>query len=502
MSTVSRQPEIVGDSAESPVTRVCVGTSCVLRGADRIREALRAHGPVETVHCLGFCDQSPAIANLSGEVHTRCVPGSLGHTLRRTSPAATASHVRALGTEPIVTRRIGAGDFASLSKAVRDGAYGALDAAVRRPAALVLEAVEASGERGRGGGDYSTGAKWRAAARAPHGPRVAIANGDEGDPGSFVDRLLLERDPHGVLEGLALCAYAIGAGEAIVFIRREYPRAIARMQRAIDDANEIGILGPAVCGSAFSLQVRVERGVGRYVCGEETALLNAVEGLRPEVRVRPPYPAERGLGGLPTVINNVETLVNVPWIVARGADAYAALGTAHSHGTKALCLSAAFEAPGVVEVPFGISLLDVIQDAGATVCDDSALFGVLLGGPMGSLLEVSECDVPVFYGAMAERGIRLGHGGLVALPPEVRLQRLLKSLLHFAHDESCGKCLPCRVGSRRALDLFGEMGIAAAAEIEGLLELMEGTSLCGFGRGIPGPLRTLLARLSNGQLRA
>jgi NADH:ubiquinone oxidoreductase subunit F (NADH-binding) len=338
--------------------------------------------------------------------------------------------------------------------------------------------------------------KWRAAAAAAGAEKVVIANGDEGDPGSFVDRVLLERDPHAVLEGLALSALAVGASEAVVFIRSEYPRALERTRAAVGEAERAGILGPRLCGAGPPLFVSVVEGFGSYVCGEETALLAALEGRRGEAQPRPPFPVERGLFGRPTVVNNVETLVNVPWIVERGSAAFAALGTPHSNGTKALCLNAGFAHPGIVEVPFGVNLRDVIQDWGATLCRSDELAGVLVGGPMGSFLAPEDCDVTICWEALAKRGVRLGHGGLVAVRRGTDLAALARHLLTFAANESCGRCVPCRAGSTEAHRLAEQDLVGHAAAIRELLALMTETSLCGFGRGTPGPIEALLARVA------
>jgi NADH:ubiquinone oxidoreductase subunit F (NADH-binding) len=306
--------------------------------------------------------------------------------------------------------------------------------------------------------------------------------------------VLLERDPHGVLEGLALCAFAVGARLGVVFIRSEYPRAIRRMRAAVAEAERAGLLGAGLVGEGPSFHVSVVEGFGSYVCGEETALIAALEGDRGEVRPRPPYPTESGLFGRPTVVNNVETLVNVPWIVERGGDAFAALGTKHSNGTKALCLNAGFASPGIVEVAFGISLREVIEDCGATPCDESALAGVLLGGPMGSFLPPEACDVALCWAALAERGVRLGHGGLVAVPRDADLAALVRHLIGFVAAESCGRCTPCRAGSARARSLAAGELAANASALRAVFGVMRRTSLCAFGRETTGPIEALLAR--------
>jgi NADH:ubiquinone oxidoreductase subunit F (NADH-binding) len=475
-----------------PVPRVCRGTSCHLHGAAELSARLaerRARG----AYCLGHCDRSPVVLDESGRVHTRCGTDPAETLLAPPPVDADASSVRCLAPEPVVTRRIGRGDFSALARARADGAWSALERALRSPPEAVLDALERSGERGRGGAGFSTGTKWRAAAGAPGAQKYVVANGDEGDPGSFVDRVLLEHDPHGVLEGLALCAYAVGASRGVVFIRSEYPEAIARMERAVVEARAAGVLGPELFGSGFGFDVRVFRGLGSYVCGEETALLNAIEGRRGEVRLRPPYPVEAGLWGCPTVVNNVETLVNVPWIVERGPQAFAALGTEASRGTKALCLNASFPGAGIVEVAFGASLREVLEGEGRLPMDRAHVEALLVGGPMGSVVLPEESDVPICYRELGARGIRLGHGGVVAVPAGADLEALFLHHLEFMARESCGKCVPCRAGSARAFELARTSGLARGDELAGLLDVAEAASLCAFGQGMPAPLRRLLA---------
>lgn len=476
----------------APALRVCRGTSCELAGGAALAAALGAHLPMRAAYCLGHCDRSPVALDEAGGVHTGLVTDAAAR-LAREAPPPPAPRVRCLAPEPIVTRRVGRGDFAALSAARADGAWETVEAARQGPPGRVLDAVARSRQRGRGGSGFETATKWRACAEAPGDVKVVVANGDEGDPGSFVDRVLLERDPHAVLEGMALAAFAVGAARGIVFVRSEYPEAVVRMERAVAEATAAGLLGAADDGGP-GFEVLVFRGLGGYVCGEETALLNTLEGRRGEVRLRPPYPVEAGLFGWPTLVQNVETLASVPWIVARGGDAFAALGTRASAGTKALCLNAGFPQPGIVEVPFGISLRHVLEEIGGLALGGDAAPALLLGGPMGSLLLAHECDVPICYGAMADRGIRLGHGGVVALPPGTDLRALLLHHLSFMMEESCGKCVPCRVGSRVARDLVRDgSGPGAEAELAALLEMVESASLCGFGQGMPGPMKRMLA---------
>jgi NADH:ubiquinone oxidoreductase subunit F (NADH-binding) len=402
--------------------------------------------------------------------------------------------IRNIAREAIVTARIGRGDFSALERAREAGVYRALGQALKGRGAEVLAAVEASGEQGRGGAGFPTGRKWRLAAEAAGNQRYVIANGDEGDPGSFIDRLLLEHDPHAILEGMALCGWAIGASDGLVYIRSEYPAAQTRMKAAIVEARAAGLLGTDICGSSFSFEVCVVTGHGSYVCGEETALLNAIEGRRGEVRVRPPYPAVQGLYGQPTVVNNIETLVNIPWIVERGAAAFRKFGTSASPGTKAFCFNQGFARPGVVEAEFGLSLRELAETHGGGGRDGVPLAGIALGGPMGSILLPGDWDVPMDYPELAKRGIHAGHGGLVALPAGTDWRQLMIHWLEFMVAESCGKCVPCRLGSARALALAQQADTDDAhRKLPRLLDLIATSSLCGFGQSMPAPIERLRA---------
>jgi NADH:ubiquinone oxidoreductase subunit F (NADH-binding) len=483
------------DHRSAGEVRICRGLSCSLNGASGLAQRLAGRGQaVRPVYCLGYCDRAPALLPPAGDV--QCAASALAWPAPA-APRAPGADVRAVSRRAVVTERIGRGSHADLATARAAGVYATLRSALATGPDAVLDAVEASGERGRGGAGFPTGRKWRlAAAHASRAPLV-VANGDEGDPGSFVDRMLLEDDPHAVLEGLALCAFALGAAQGVVYIRSEYPAARARMAAAVAEAREAGILGPSVLGSGFGFEVALAEGHGSYVCGEETALLNAIEGRRGEVRVRPPYPVERGLHGHPTVVNNIETLVNVPWILREGPDAYRRLGTPGSPGTKAICLNAGFARPGLVEVEFGVTLRAVVEEHGGGGRDGDTLAAIAVGGPMGSILLPDEFDARLDHDELAARGIRLGHGGLVAVPGTADPRALLVEWLEFMAEESCGKCVPCRRGSTEALAMARRLAAAResatplVAELERLLGAVEASSLCGFGQGIPAPARRL-----------
>jgi NADH:ubiquinone oxidoreductase subunit F (NADH-binding)/NADH:ubiquinone oxidoreductase subunit E len=470
---------------DSEATRVCIGTSCVLAGAKGLLAAASRRTECRGVYCVGFCDRSPAALRADNRAVALNGHGSAESLLDPALPEPTRPAIRSVAKQTIVTRRIGRDDFSELAAARADGAYETLAKVRRMQPQDVVSVMEQSGERGRGGAAFPTGTKWRRCAEVLSDVKYVVANGDEGDPGSFIDRVLMEDDPHSILEGMAICGHAVGAKKGIVYVRSEYPRALARMKLAIQDATAAGFLE--------DFQPSVFSGMGSYVCGEETAMLNAIEGLRGEVRLRPPYPVVEGLFGRPTVVNNVETLVNVPWILEHGAAEYAALGTKGSPGTKAVCLNHGFAAPGILEIEFGRSLKDVIERDACGGARGQRLEAVLLGGPMGSVALPSQWDVPVCYQAMADRHLILGHAGLVAVPEGTDLRTLFLHWIEFMAEESCGKCVPCRLGSRRALDVAQSADASQSQpQLQRLFDVMTQGSLCAFGQLMPGPMSQML----------
>ena len=469
--------------------RVCQGTSCMLAGASKLYDNLQKYSKCQVAYCLGYCDRSPAVLDAQERLLFDKQAQALAEQQLEVTIEPPQLSVRCLAPEPMVTRRAG-NDCSQLEKARAAGAYSAWFKALEGNPEDILSTLELSGERGRGGAGFPTGQKWRSCAEAKGETRYVVANGDEGDPGSFIDRVLMENDPHGIIEGILLCGYAVGASQGIVFIRSEYPKAITRMREAIAEARAAGIFGSQ---DTFPFEISIFPGMGSYVCGEETAMLNAIEGLRGEVQIRPPYPTQEGLYGKPTVVNNVETLVNIAAILEKGAETYAALGTKFSSGTKAMCLNHGFARPGIVEVEFGTTLRDLIAEAGGSA-NGKPLEAVILGGPMGSLLLPKQWDVPICYGTMAEQDIQLGHGGLVALPEGTDYRTLLEHWLKFMMDESCGKCVPCSLGSQKAWHLVCNQinQPESRAKLERLFEVMEQGSLCAFGQYIPDPMRQMI----------
>lgn len=448
-----------------PGLRVCDGTACRFAGGPAISERLSAAGmgPIRSVRCLGHCFAAPAAAR-GGAVATGIDPAGdisgLKMLLDGSAPDGDGS-----GGGPRVSRTSLADPPVVLRNILRPE---------RRPFAgeydlpggeAILEAIAAAGLRGRGGAAYPTAAKWRAARDVAARERYVVANGDEGDPGSFADRVLLEEDPHAVLAGMVACARAIGARRGVIYIRAEYPRARRLTAAAIEEARSARLLGG-------DFDVEVVSGAGSYVCGEETALLRSIEGLRGEPRPKPPYPAESGLFGLPTVVQNVETLAVVPWIVRTG----------RGSGTKAVSLSGAVARPGLVEAPLGMPLRRVLEEGGGGAAPGRRWKMALTGGPMGRVLPERLFDTPLSFDALPG----MGHAGVVVLDDRVSAGALARHLFEFARAESCGACTPCRAGTARLASMRGR------EEIERLLRTMEMGSLCGFGQGVPRPLRDLL----------
>lgn len=435
--------------------RVCCGTACHFAGTASVAAAL---GPgAGEVRCLGHCYAAPAVMD--------------GRTVRAGVAMAGAGPVLAgafagEGALPIPRRSL------IDPPVVLEGLIGPTpcpDSGLREyelpDAARIIAAVEASGLRGRGGAAFPTAAKWRAARETPADARYVVANGDEGDPGAYIDRLLLEERPHAVLAGMLACGRAIGARAGIVYVRAEYPRAQTAVRRAIAQARAAGCLGD-------EFDVEVVPGAGSYVVGEETALLNSIEGSRGEPRVRPPYPAQAGLHGRPTVVQNIETLAIVPGVVRTG----------RGGASKAVCVSGAVARPGVVEIELGTPLSRVLHEGASGPAPGCRWRMALVGGPMGRVLPESAFDTPLSYEALPG----MGHAGVVVLDDRVPPRELAEHLFAFAQAESCGTCTPCRVGTARLAQ------VRDRAAFERLLETLETGSLCGFGQGVPRPLRDLL----------
>jgi NADH:ubiquinone oxidoreductase subunit F (NADH-binding) len=379
----------------------------------------------------------------------------------------------------------------------RDGYQALAKALTQMTPEEVLEEVKRSGLRGRGGAGFPTGLKWEFARKAAGDKKYIICNADEGDPGAFMDRSVLEGDPHAVIEGMLLGAYAIGADEGYIYCRAEYPLAIKRLKNAIKQAEEYGLLGDNIMNTGFSFHLHIKEGAGAFVCGEETALMASIEGKRGMPRPRPPFPAQAGLWGKPTNINNVETWANVPQIILNGADWYSSIGTESSKGTKVFALTGKVKNTGLIEVPMGITIREIVFELGGGILGDKEFKAVQIGGPSGGCLTKDHLDLPVDYESLTGAGAIMGSGGLVVMDEDTCMVDVAKFFLEFTQRESCGKCVPCREGTKQMLLLLekitnGEGTMEDLNTLEELAHMVRRMSLCGLGQTAPNPVLTTL----------
>jgi NADH:ubiquinone oxidoreductase subunit F (NADH-binding)/NADH:ubiquinone oxidoreductase subunit E len=468
--------------------RVCTGTACFAATGDghvdRLRDGLelglgerredRSVSLAETV-CLGFCHSAPAMRD--GDI-IDAGAGAVDRVLAgETRPAAEPDWQTTLDA-PVLIRT---GDWSGLARALRE-----------LTPELLLEDVKAANVRGRGGAGFPAGSKWEFARGAAGEEKFIVANGDEGDPGSYIDKYLMERNPALLLEGMALAGYAVGADHGFVLCRSEYPLSKPALDAAIHRARADGMLGEDILGTGFSFDITVVEGAGSYVVGEETALLACLQGLRGTVSARPPFPAQSGVHGMPTVVNNVETLCNIPYIALRGADAYRGLSPDATPGSKLVCFNERFRRPGVYEVPFGLTTRELCEDLAGGLVDGRSIKAVQIGGPLGGILPASQLDTPFDFDALAAVGCMVGHGGIVAFDDHTDMREVARHLLRFGAHESCGKCFPCRIGLRRAHEMFETPAPVDRERLEALLETLELGSLCAHGGGMPAPIRSLL----------
>ncbi len=398
----------------------------------------------------------------------------------------------------IVLRNCGVIDPESIDEYILRGGYEALQKVVKNMSPVdVIDEIKESGLRGRGGAGFPTGLKWQFAYNNSADKKYMICNADEGDPGAFMDRSVLEGDPHNLLEGMLIGAYAIGSDTGFIYCRAEYPLAVKRLRIAIEKAKERGFLGNNILGSDFNFDLTVYEGAGAFVCGEETALMCSIEGKRGMPTLRPPYPAESGLWGKPSNINNVETYSNVPWIIRNGANKYAEFGTDKSKGTKVFALTGKIKNGGLVEVPMGMTLRDVIYKVGGGIIDDRKFKAVQLGGPSGGCIPESLLDTPVDYDSLTKTGAIMGSGGMVVMDDTTCMVDMARFFLNFTQDESCGKCTFCRIGTKRMLEILNRItqGKGEKGDIEKLEELSKKIikgSLCGLGQTAPNPVLTTI----------
>ena len=497
------------------VLHVCTDLACAAAGAPELCAGIEARlGPgsgvsVERSPCLGLCERAPAaLAIKAGDPVRTAVsaPATVEDAvLAASSPGSAPEEPPASLAVPqagqgglMLLHRVGVVDPSSLDDYRAHGGYTALRRAFELGPAGVIREVTDSGLVGRGGAAFPTGRKWQATASQPDHPHYLVCNADESEPGTFKDRVLMEGDPYALVEAMTIAGYATGAHRGYLYLRGEYPRALHLLEHAIGQARARGLLGDDVLGQGYAFDIEIRRGAGAYICGEETALFNSIEGYRGEPRSKPPFPVEKGLFGKPTVENNVETLVNVLPILTMGAPAYAGIGTQRSTGPKLFCVSGGVERPGVYEVPFGATLGDVLALAGVR----EGLRAVLLGGAAAGFVRADELDVPLTFEGTREAGTTLGSGVVLAFDDSVPLPRLLLRIAEFFRDESCGQCVPCRVGTVRQEEALHRIvertGADAAGDIALLREVgraMRDASICGLGQTAWNAVESAIDRL-------
>ena len=506
---------------------VCHGTGCVSGGAEQIfssleteiaRLNLAASIQIKRTGCHGFCQRGPLVVIepegiFYSKVKPEDIPDIIQSLLQEGKPVERLFYYDPIIDKPIphyydipfyykqqrlVLRNCGSINPEDINDYLTTGGYQALQQALcEMTPEQIIDEVKHSGIRGLGGAGFPTGLKWEVSRKAPGEEKYVICNADEGDPGAFMDRSIMEADPHTVIEGLIIAAYAIGAAEGYVYIRAEYPLAINRLHFAVKQAAEKGFLGEKILDTDFSFKVHIKEGAGAFVCGEETALMASIEGKRGMPRARPPFPAQSGLWGKPTNINNVKTLASLPVIMTQGADWYANIGTERSKGTAVFALTGKIANSGLVEVPMGMTLREIIYDIGGGVLGGKRVKAVQTGGPSGGCLPPSQLNLPADYESLTEAGSIMGSGGMVVMDEDTCMVDVARYFLSFTQSESCGKCVPCRLGTKQMLDILQNItdGNGKLEDIDLLINLSEAVkagSLCGLGQTAPNPVLTTI----------
>jgi len=539
-----RSPRTRGPERDIGEIRIALDSCCLANGCGEVYDALRqalaetnAPAVLKRVACIGMCYQTPFVEVVSpggrsflyARVHPEDAksivqrhfkPGGIVRKIRNAASRVLENILTDEAWEPVTRysvevrdppvaaflgtqRHIATEHWGDINpndpdEYLKHNGFEALDRCVTElTPEQVIEEIRRSGLRGRGGGGFPTGLKWSKVREAKADLKYIVCNGDEGDPGAFMDRMLLESYPYRVIEGIAIAAYAIGAEEGYLYVRAEYPAAVQRIEEAILKCEERGLLGDGIMGSRANLHLRIMRGAGAFVCGEETALIASIEGQRGMPRLRPPYPSESGLWGKPTLVSNVETYALVPWIMRNGADAFAAMGTEESKGTKVFALAGKVNRGGLIEVPMGVSIREIVEEIGGGIAGGRRFKAVQVGGPSGGCIPAELAHTPIDYEALTDLGAIMGSGGLVVLDDSDCMVEIARYFLEFTQDQSCGKCTYCRIGTRRMLDILnrlcegqGEEG--DLEELEQLAIMVKKGSLCGLGRAAPNPVISTL----------
>lgn len=470
----------------------------------QIQEQQLQHIDVVPVGCIGNCYSEPTVQiNVPGQT-----PVMYGPVQKEDVREILEQHIKkglavkrlALSNPPnlkqqrIALRNCGLINPEDIWEYLALGGYEALGLAVTQMSPnYIIDEVKKSGLRGRGGGGFSTGLKWHITREQPGDQKYIICNADEGDPGAFMDRSILEGDPHSILEALAIAGYALGAAQGIIYIRAEYPLAISRLKNAIRQARDLGLLGYNILGGNFNFDIRIKYGAGAFVCGEETALINSCEGKRGEPNYKPPYPAQKGYWGYPTCVNNVETLANIVPIILNGSSWFASIGTDKSKGTKVFALAGKINNVGLAEVPMGITLREMIYEVGGGIKDGRQFKAIQTGGPSGGVISAEYLDTPIDYDNLTQIGSMMGSGGMIVMDESDNMVDIAKFYLEFSMDESCGRCTPCRIGTKRMYELINQIsrGKGSMEDLDALKQLsyiVRDSSLCGLGQAAPNPV--------------
>jgi NADH:ubiquinone oxidoreductase subunit F (NADH-binding)/(2Fe-2S) ferredoxin len=506
---------------------VCGGTGCHAAESDAIvcnlRDELEAKGLLESVQviltgCFGFCEKGPIVKVMPDNTFYVQVKPEDAQTIVEEHVIKGRKVNRLLYKDPltkesvsdskhmvfykkqmrIALRNCGFINPENIDEYIARDGYQALGKVLTEmsPEETIRE-IKESGQRGRGGGGFSTGLKWELARKNHSDEKYVVCNADEGDPGAFMDRSVLEGDPHSVLEAMAICGYSIGASNGLIYIRAEYPLAIERLKIAIGQAREYGLLGENILGTDFSFDITLRYGAGAFVCGEETALIHSMEGLRGEPTVKPPFPAESGYRNKPTNVNNVETFASIPAIILKGAKWYSSIGTEKSKGTKVFALAGKINNVGLIEVPMGTTLREVIYEIGGGIRNGKKFKGVQTGGPSGGCLTEKHLDTPIDFDNLIAAGSMMGSGAMIVLDEDDCMVSMAKFFLEFTVEESCGKCAPCRIGNKRLHELLGHIceGKGSLADLDRLKNMslvIKDTSLCGLGQTSPNPVLSMM----------
>ena len=506
---------------------VCGGTSCHSSESDAIvcnlRDELEAKGLMDSVQvimtgCFGFCEKGPIVKVMPDNTIYVQVKPEDAQTIVEEHVIKGRKVTRLLYKDPvskesisdskqmgffkkqlrIVLRNCGFINPENIDEYIAGDGYQALGKVLTEMSPeQVIKEVKDSGQRGRGGAGFSTGLKWELARKNQSDNKYVVCNADEGDPGAFMDRSVLEGDPHSVLEAMAICGYSIGAGNGLIYIRAEYPLAIERLKKAINQAREYGLLGNNIFGTGFNFDIKLRYGAGAFVCGEETALIHSMEGLRGEPTVKPPFPAESGYNGKPTNVNNVETFAAIPAIILKGAKWFSSIGTDRSKGTKVFALAGKINNVGLIEVPMGTTLREVIFEIGGGIRNGKKFKGIQTGGPSGGCLSEKHLDTPIDFDNLIAAGSIMGSGAMIVLDEDDCMVSMAKFFLEFTVEESCGKCAPCRIGNKRLHELLGQIceGKGKLEDLDRLKNMsvvIKDTALCGLGQTSPNPVLSMM----------